>query len=85
MKSRTRLNSGQIDQTLETPIFDLVRSIACLVLIGSLRKLQITWTGIKSQTSVKFWQDRTIHFGVTKKTTFDFVWSIARVIFNQSL
>ena len=32
-------------------IFDFVRCIACLVLIGSLGTLHITWTGIKSQTS----------------------------------
>ena len=30
------------------PIFDLVQSIACLVLIETLWNLKITWTGIKS-------------------------------------
>ena len=40
------------------PIFDLVRSIACLVLIGSLLKLQITWTGIQSWDVLEFRQDQ---------------------------
>ena len=46
------------------PIFHLVRGIACLILTGSLWKLQITWTGIKSWDKFEFWQDQTIHFGV---------------------
>ena len=47
---------------------------------------------IKSWMSLKFRQDQTIHFRVTcplsakkKKTIFDFVQSIACVIFIQSL
>ena len=35
----------------KNPIFDLVRSIACFVLTGSLWKLQTIWTGIKPRTS----------------------------------
>ena len=50
------------------PILDFVRSIACLVLIGFLRKLQITWTSDldrhKISEKLEFQQNRTIHFGV---------------------
>ena len=45
-------------------IFDLFQSIACLVLTGSLWKLQMTWTGIISD-EFEFRQNHTIHFGVT--------------------
>ena len=36
----------------KNPVFHLVRSIAWLLLIGSLWNLQVTWTGIKSQTGL---------------------------------
>ena len=48
----------------EKTMFDLVRRIACLVLIGSLWKLQITWTGIKSHTSSNFGKIALFTFGL---------------------
>ena len=51
-KKRAEFRKGAFRHTVTTkkkkPIFDLVRSIACLVLIETLWNLQITWTGIKS-------------------------------------
>ena len=55
IKSWMSLNSGQFRVTCpwvpKNAIFDLVWSIAFLVLIGFLWDLQIIWTGIKSRTS----------------------------------
>ena len=76
---------------LKSTVYDLVRSTACLVLIGSLWKLQITWTGIKSQRSSNssriglksLWSY--LPLSAKKNSTSDFVRSIACVIFIQSL
>ena len=65
------------------PISDLVRSIACLISIETLRNLQMIWTGTKSRTSSKSRQIRqSTGFGVTcllvpKTPIFDLVRSIA--------
>ena len=71
-------------------IFDLVWSIACLVLTESLWNLQITWTGIKSWMCSKSGKIRllTLEFfcpWVPKNPIFDFVLSVACVICIQSL
>ena len=98
-KSWMSLNSGQIGLlTLENftfhwvpknTIFDLVHIIACLILIVSLWKLQITWTGIKTHMSLNLGKIRLFTLELLalecQKNIFDFVHSIACIIFIQSL
>ena len=74
------------------PIFDLVRSIACLVLIETSWNLQITWTGIKSRICSNSGKIRLFTLELlapgcqnAKKPIFDFVRSVACVMFIQSL
>ena len=66
------------------------KRVNSLVLIGSLWKLQITWTGIKSQMSsdldkIALFILELLAIECQKKTIFIFVWSIACVIFIRSL
>ena len=69
-------------------IFDLVRSIAFLVLIGSLWDLQVIWTGIKSGTNsnsgqIGLWSYLPVRAKI--KPIFDLVRSIACFVSVQTL
>ena len=71
----------------KNPVFHHVRSTACLVLIGSLWKLQITCTGITSRTHSNSGKVRLFSLELLdlecqkkkKKNIVDFVWSVARL------
>ena len=69
----------------KNPIFDLVRSIACLVLMETLWNLQIIWTGINSRMCSNFVKIR-LFFLECQKTHIRFCSkSVTCVIFIQSL
>ena len=72
------------------PIFNLVRSIACSVLIETLWSLQITWTGIKSliclnSGKIRLFTLELLALECQTKPIFNFVRSVAWVMFIQSL
>ena len=92
LKSRMSLNSGQIRlftlkflalKCHKTPIFDLVRSITCLVLSETM-KLADNLDRHKISKKFELQPGQIIHFGVTC-TIFDIVWSKACLVLIGAL